>query len=393
MESSVEIRFSLVLRGSFYPLHRGHTNLFLAAKQYISGLEWSSDTKISFDKFYLSPISTRSLSRKHNNCMIDEEEVIENLHQTAQELDGGSRQIVVLPHYHLHAVPSSKIISILVRSQYENSKQSGVIHKLVQISGVDSMVKAIVKSNNRIDKRHPLLRDLDLILVVDSRGVPDDNVQVVSEFRHVAHVKDCLSGSGSADLLPRSSTMQRFIMADTYYPKEDFEHLSSRFDVRWLIDTGVNLGHGRQGLVRLMMLGGHAYVAVKVIRLAKKNRFKEEAMVWRHLAKNCPDAIPRLYETCVMGDYGLIITDVGVPLTHIFPALKPNREEGHDSKFIPKGYESLFDQFKTSSEMTGSHSLPLAHPFDELLQGLDSDEVKRNISQSLQEKVLPGLDS
>ena len=45
------------------------------------------------------------------------------------------------------------------------------------------------------------------------------------------------------------------------------------------MDTGADLGRGRQGRVRLMMIGGHAPVAVKVIRLDMRNR------VAIHLAK------------------------------------------------------------------------------------------------------------
>lgn len=37
----------------------------------------------------------------------------------------------------------------------------------------------------------------------------------------------------------------------------------SRFDLGWLTDTGVTLGRGRQGIVRLMVLGSHTHVAVK----------------------------------------------------------------------------------------------------------------------------------
>ena len=39
------------------------------------------------------------------------------------------------------------------------------------------------------------------------------------------------------------------------------DKISEKFDYNWLIDTGINLGKGRQGLVRLMLLGGHDYVA------------------------------------------------------------------------------------------------------------------------------------
>ena len=55
--------------------------------------------------------------------------------------------------------------------------------------------------------------------------------------------------------------------------------MSAKFDLRWLVDTGADLGRGRQGRVRLMMIGGPAPVAVKIIRLDMRNR------VAIHLAK------------------------------------------------------------------------------------------------------------
>ena len=85
--------------------------------------------------------------------------------------------------------------------------------------------------------------------------------------------------------MPRSSTIQRFINSTNI----------EGFDLDWLIDTGINLGKGRQALVRLMLLGGHQYVAVKVIRLDKKNRFTEESVIWSHLAKHFPKSIPKLF--------------------------------------------------------------------------------------------------
>ena len=54
--------------------------------------------------------------------------------------------------------------------------------------------------------------------------------------------------------------------------------MSAKFDLRWLVDTGADLGRGRQGRVRLMMIGGHAPVAVKIIRLVKRNREGDDSI-------------------------------------------------------------------------------------------------------------------
>ena len=195
-------------------------------------------------------------------------------------------ELVILPHHNLHGVPSNSIISDL-RKQVEEIGSSETVDKLVQISGVDSMVEVIVsdhisclkskkrkKQNKKGGSTGPhMVGDLRLVLVVDGRGVPPENV--VESFRHVADIRYWTGPTELTNLMPKSSTMhtmQRYIDAAVYYPGQDYDELSSKFDLRWLVDTGVNLGRGRQGLVRLMMIGGHAPAAVKIVKLAKRNR-------------------------------------------------------------------------------------------------------------------------
>ena len=60
-----EVRFHIVLRGSFYPFHKGHLNLFKAGKIYISKLKWSPNIKITVGNMYISPTHISSLRRKH----------------------------------------------------------------------------------------------------------------------------------------------------------------------------------------------------------------------------------------------------------------------------------------------------------------------------------------
>lgn len=122
-----------------------------------------------------------------------------------------------------------------------------------------------------------------------------------------------------------SSTIQRFIEGDRYY--NDFDNV--KMDLAWLIDTKINLGKGRQATVRLMLLGGHQYVAVKVIHLDKENRFNEEAEIWRQLHKLSGDlkrSIPKLFAITTMTAqdgkrFGVIITELGVPVNDIFENL------------------------------------------------------------------------
>ena len=126
-------------------------------------------------------------------------------------------------------------------------------------------------------------------------------------------------------MLPRSSTIQRFIESDKYYNGFD----KVEMDLDWLVDTEINLGKGRQAIVRLMLLGGHQYVAVKVIYLDKKNRFNEEAEIWRQLHKtsgNLKRSIPKLFAITTMTAqdgkrFGVIITELGVPVNDIFENL------------------------------------------------------------------------
>ena len=86
---------------------------------------------------------------------------------------------------------------------------------------------------------------------------------------HITSIsKDC-HDFDAHDLLPRSSTIQRFIESDIYYNNFD----KVEIDLDWLIDTNRNLGRGRQAVVRLMLLGGHQYVAVKG-DLIRGNKYK-----------------------------------------------------------------------------------------------------------------------
>ena len=116
-------------------------------------------------------------------------------------------------------------------------------------------------------------------------------------------------------------------------------------------------------------------------------RFAEEAKVWRHLALTTPEAIPRLYSVETVGEFGIIVTDVGVPLTEIFSALKPSSKDGRSPSTL-NGYEEFFRRFKTLDDFNAS-DLPLP---DWKLKNEDLGDVKASIFQSLQSTVLPALE-
>ena len=226
--------------------------------------------------------------------------------------------------------------------------------------------------------------DLRLVLVVNGRGVPPENVTVVESFPHVADIRNYIGSLDPTDQLAKSSTMLRYIEADVYYPGLGYQELSAKFDLRWLVDTGLNLGSGRQGLVRLMMIGGHSHVAVKVVRLAKRNRFSEEAKVWRHMAATSPEAIPRLYNTQTVGDFGIIVTEIGVPLTDIFKSL----DDGTKSKILYAAYADFFSQFKIVPKAAADFPLTAACS----LENVNFDDIKLSVFESLSTTVLPGLE-
>ena len=182
------------------------------------------------------------------------------------------------------------------------------------------------------------------------------------------------------------------------------DKIFEKFDYNWLIDTGINLGKGRQGLVRLMLLGGHDYVAVKIMKLSQKksstkNRFCEESILWKHLAKNSPKIIPRLYATKIINlsggiQYGIIVTEVGIPLREIFSKLKNIDDQFHVKN---DDYETFFNQCKSVKYYTDSTELPFPPSTFKWLQSLCQEnsekysEIKQNVFESLKNAILPGL--
>ena len=109
--------------------------------------------------------------------------------------------------------------------------------------------------------------------------------------------------------------------------------------------------------------------------------------MWRHMALTSPGAIPRLYSVETVGEFGIIVTDVGVPLTEIFTALKPLPEGGRSTS-TRSGYEEFFGRFKTLDDFDAS-DLPMP---DWNVEKEDLREIKWSIFQSLQSTLLPALE-
>ena len=105
------------------------------------------------------------------------------------------------------------------------------------------------------------------------------------------------------------------------------------------------------------------------------------------MAITSPEAIPRLHSVQTVGEFGIIVTDVGVPLTEIFTALKPSPKSGR-SPSTRNGYDEFYGRFKTLEDFDAS-ALPLP---DWNVEKEDLLEIKWSIFKSLQSTVLPALE-
>ena len=198
-----------------------------------------------------------------------------------------------------------------------NLAASGV--DLVQVLGTDSKVHAVLRGKSRGD----------VVIIVDGRGVPDGAASVM-KGHVVAHAED---------LTRMSSSVIRWLQRERYPAVA----VPNSFSLEWLTDTGVDLGSGRQGTVRLMQLGTLS-VAVKVRALLGRPKdeeaFAREAHIWEHLSTVRSTASPRLYATGTTADgaFGYIVTEVGSPLCSTLPVADPKRwtpvESAHFGAFF-----------------------------------------------------------
>ena len=412
-----ELNIHLVLSGSFFPLHDGHLNLIEAGRNCVLNLPHCPNIDVSVIKVYFLPTHPRSLAKKHN--LIDSNFWSHHRnHQMKEFIDKRNVYTDVettILRNEDKLLPMAKIITNL-QSDVESMSNDRVIHKLIQVSGVDSRVQSIIKScqngschvipKNICKEGFTEFIDVNLVLVIDGRGIPDENREIVEKYKHVARVTDCHTLQ-SSDYLPRSSTIQRFVQHDVYHKNEKFDNMLKKFSPDWLLDTGINLGKGRGGIVRLMMLGGHGFVAVKIIRLSKilypKARFTEESRIWKHLAKTSTLVIPRLFTVQVIktkenDEFGIIVTEVGIALDKIFPSLKLNPVSSSINRrktaVDENHFKSFFENFKSVSSYTGNCDLPFipnSFAWLETATTADLESVKFQVYKSLKAVILPGL--
>ena len=87
-----------------------------------------------------------------------------------------------------------------------------------------------------------LLNGLEFILVKDGREIPPENQKCLENYNiYIISISEDCHDFEPRDLLPRSSTIQRFIESEIYY--NDFDKVD--IDLDWLINTGIILGKGQ----------------------------------------------------------------------------------------------------------------------------------------------------
>ena len=125
-----------------------------------------------------------------------------------------------------------------------------------------------------------------------------------------------------------------------------------------------------------------------------QNRFQEETLIWRHLAKTSPMSIPKLFaiETITTFEnehFGIIVTEFGISLDKIFPRLQiPSTCLVKDEHFT-----SFFKHFKNISFYTLTNELPFELlKYIELIT-IDKErmKIKEKVFKNLTDSILNGL--
>lgn len=415
IEMDKTVTFHLVLGGSFFPLHRGHINLLKASKEYIlSSRNVASFSNISVGSGFLCPSHNSSLIKKLVGQDQDDQfqQVLETRQSQMQQFLVQSEEEASISWIRIHPdlLKSERNIGFAqtvanLRDKLEAQSDENNIHKLVQVSGTDSKVQAIVRCHQKSNvNKDSDLDGLGLILVQDGRPVPEENMALLESYQHVVQLRD-FNLSSPRDLLPRSSTVERFLQRDIFHIGRSFDIWSSQFKLEWLIDTKIILGKGRQGLVRLMLLGPDQVVAVKVVNLSQKKsrhrpRFKEEELIWRRLSVLSPKTIPRLFATGVTETknehvFGYIITELGICLQDLFPKLKSgaNDQNSHEETFRPffKQFDCLETFLKSTQDLAQVNAWLESFfniPDD---QTIDKNVLKNNIVENVLTELVPGL--
>lgn len=276
------MKIALMLCGSFYPIHIGHVNLLLSAKKHYE------QNKDIVTRCIICPTHFTSLSKKFGKL----EKYDDNRLHTLQEFLDNYPEIM-LDLSMINAKTNTGIGKYVKIIQEHYSSQN---IKLVQICGVDSKIKFVLNNQNAI-------------IVDDGRDVPDENKSVIKNTNVI---------KSNYNLISTSSTIERFLNQEKY-PSCTIK----QFDPLWLKDTGITLGNGVQGVVRLMYLGT-LEVAVKIVSI---DTHESEHMFYTQckIAQSCYDlneltkkSFLKIYHyEIINNNFGYIVCDVGIPLNKI----------------------------------------------------------------------------
>jgi hypothetical protein len=276
------MKIVLMLCGSFYPIHIGHINLLLTAKKHY---EQNNDI---VTQCILCPSHYTSLSKKFG-CL--EKQYDNRLHTLQLFLQD-------YPEIEFDSTLLNSEINIGIGLHVKNLQKQYKLQnvKLIQVCGVDSKIKFVRNNPNAI-------------IIDDGRNIPEENKDIV---KHARVIKCDYS------LLTSSSTIERFLN-QSLYPSITIK----QFDPSWLKDTGIILGSGVQGIIRLMYLGTRE-VAVKIVAI---NSYESEHMFYSQckIAQDCNDlndstkkSFLKIYHYEIINNkFGYIVSDVGIPLNSI----------------------------------------------------------------------------
>lgn len=282
---------SLILAGSFYPIHQGHIELLISCKEYLE-----SNNHEIIDMIIL-PTHFDSLTKKFigiNKNNDNRKEFILSFLSNCK--------VNMISDFGL--IDSEKNIGVSYYVRNLKIKLSEKNIGLVQICGVDSKIN-FVKYNN------------DVIIVDDGRETPENNKSIIKKFSNK------IIKSKFYNNPPISSTIQRFIYHDFF----DFNTIST-FDWNWISLTEINIGSGVQGIVKLMLLG-RLEVAVKFCCIDKKNT-KE------HFISSCElmSIFVKIYHYEVFNDLGIIVYELGTSLLDIIPIKYSYKNKNPSSQYI-----------------------------------------------------------
>jgi serine/threonine protein kinase len=284
------MKVALLLGGSFYPLHEGHIDLLSTARDHYLKLGHEVIDCL------VCPSHFSSLSRKFPGMTLDFDNRLDTIAKVLQKYDWAAWSPPTMQGVKCYdeIIKSERNLgfsNVIANLRGEYAK-NGI--KLIQVSGTDSMIGFV---------RH----DDNTIIVNDGRPVPPENREIVKKAKMI---------HSYPPKPPISSTIVRFLEKEKYYAPSVKD-----FDPSWLSDTGITLGKGVQGIVRLMLLGRQE-VAVKIYHIENEHDkllFENECLVLSSVNNSNTQISPKLYYCDIIENIGYIVTDVAVPLQKILP--------------------------------------------------------------------------